>query len=51
MGGEALVLRRLYAPVQGNGRSRKWEWVSWGARRGEYIGEERKLERGIVFEM
>jgi hypothetical protein len=26
-----LVLRRLYAPVQGNARARKWEWVGWGA--------------------
>ena len=22
-----LVLRRSYAPVQGNARARKWEWV------------------------
>jgi hypothetical protein len=26
-----LVLQRLYAPVQGNVRARKREWVSWGA--------------------
>jgi hypothetical protein len=26
-----LVLRRSYAPVQGNARARKWEWVGWGA--------------------
>jgi hypothetical protein len=26
-----LVLQRLYAPVQGNARSRKREWVGWGA--------------------
>ena len=27
----ALVLPRLYAPVQGNARARKREWVGWGA--------------------
>jgi hypothetical protein len=26
-----LVLRRSYAPVQGNARARKQEWVGWGA--------------------
>ena len=25
-----LVLQRLYAPVQGNARARKQEWVGWG---------------------
>jgi hypothetical protein len=25
-----LVLRRLYAPVQGNARARKLEWMGWG---------------------
>jgi hypothetical protein len=29
-----LVLRRLYAPVNGNARARKQEWVVWGARWG-----------------
>jgi hypothetical protein len=33
-----LVLQRLYAPVQGNGRAMKQEWVGWGAGRGEGIG-------------
>jgi hypothetical protein len=28
---ESLVLQRLYAPVQGNARARKREWVGWGA--------------------
>jgi hypothetical protein len=32
-----LVLRRSYAPVQGNARARKWEWVGWGAGQGEGI--------------
>ena len=32
-----LVLQRLYAPVQGNARARKWEWVGWGAGQGEGI--------------
>jgi hypothetical protein len=35
----ALVLRRLYAPVQGNARARKWEWVGRGAGQGEDIGD------------
>ena len=30
MGGGALGL----APVQGNARIRKWEWVGWGAEGG-----------------
>ena len=34
-----LVLRRLYAPVHGNGRARKQEWVSWGERQGEGIDD------------
>jgi hypothetical protein len=34
-----LVLRRSYAPVQGNASARKWEWVGWGAGQGEGIGD------------
>jgi hypothetical protein len=34
-----LVLQTLYAPVQGNARAKKWEWVSRGAGRGEGIGD------------
>jgi hypothetical protein len=26
-----LVLQTLYAPVQGNARTKKWEWVGRGA--------------------
>jgi hypothetical protein len=26
-----LVLQTLYAPVQGNARAKKWEWVGMGA--------------------
>ena len=37
--GKPLVLQRLYAPVQGNARARNQEWVGWGARRGEVIGD------------
>jgi hypothetical protein len=33
-----LVLSRSYAPKQGNARSRKQEWVGWGARWQEGIG-------------
>jgi hypothetical protein len=33
-----LVLRRSYAPVQGNARTRKQEWVGWGAGTGEGVG-------------
>ena len=32
-----LVLRRLYAPVQGNARARKQEWVGWGTGQGDGI--------------
>jgi hypothetical protein len=34
MGGEVLGLGKKYAPVQGNARAKKWEWVGWGARSG-----------------
>ena len=33
-----LGLTNLYAPVQGNTRAKKWEWVGRGARWGEVIG-------------
>jgi hypothetical protein len=33
-----LVLQTLYAPVQGNTRAKKWEWVGRGAGWGEGIG-------------
>jgi hypothetical protein len=36
-----LVLRRSYAPVQGNARARKQEGVGWGAGREEGIGDFR----------
>jgi hypothetical protein len=29
----------LYAPVQGNARARKQEWMGWGAGQGEGIGD------------
>jgi hypothetical protein len=32
-----LVLERLYAPIHGNARDRKWEWMGWGAGQGEGI--------------
>jgi hypothetical protein len=46
MGGEALGIAKIinsfflrsYAPVQGNARGRKGEWVGWGAAWGEGIG-------------
>jgi hypothetical protein len=40
-----LVFRRLYAPVQGNARDRKQEWMGWGAGLVESIGA-----LGIAFE-
>jgi hypothetical protein len=36
-----LVLQTLYAPVQGNARAKKWEWVGRGAGRREGIGNFR----------
>jgi hypothetical protein len=41
-------LTRLYAPIQGNARARKGEWVGWGAGqgRGRVYGT-----LGIAFEM
>ena len=37
----SLVLQRLYAPVEGNTRTKNQEWVGWGARWGECIGDFR----------
>jgi hypothetical protein len=34
----SLVLQRSYAPVEGNARVRKQEWVGSGAGQGEDIG-------------
>ena len=34
-----LVLRRLNAPILGNARAKKWEWVGWGAGWEEGIGD------------
>jgi hypothetical protein len=34
-----LVLQILYAPVQGNTKAKKWEWVGRGAGQGESIGD------------
>ena len=34
-----LVLQRFYAPVQGNARARKREWVGRGTGQGEGIGD------------
>jgi hypothetical protein len=36
-----LVLQCSYAPVQGNARARKQEWVGWGAGLAEGIGHFR----------
>jgi hypothetical protein len=34
-----LDLQTLYAPVQGNARAKKWEWVGRGVGWGEGMGE------------
>jgi hypothetical protein len=34
----SLVLQTLYAPIQGNARVKKWEWVGRGAGQAEGIG-------------
>jgi hypothetical protein len=40
MGEEALgLVKIIYAPIQGNARVKKWEWVDWGAGWGEGIGD------------
>jgi hypothetical protein len=31
--------QKSYAPVQGNARARKREWMGWGAGQGEGIGD------------
>jgi hypothetical protein len=40
-----LVLQTLYAPVQGNARAKKWEWVGRG------VGGRVWGTFGIAFEM
>jgi hypothetical protein len=32
-------MQTLYAPVQGNARAKKWEWVGRRAGQGEGIGD------------
>jgi hypothetical protein len=34
-------MQTLYAPIQGNTRAKKWEWVGRGAERGKGIGNFR----------
>ena len=34
-----LVLQTLYAPVQGNARAKKWEWMGRRVGQGESIGD------------
>jgi hypothetical protein len=47
-----LVLRRFYAPVQGNARARTQEWVCWGAGRGRGDrGLSERKGKEIAFEM
>ena len=53
-----LALQRLYAPIQGNTRARKREWVGWGAGLGRGRGGVVELgggrilgALGIAFEM
>jgi hypothetical protein len=36
--GDLIKLQSLYAPVQGNARAKKWEWVGKGVGGGEYGG-------------
>ena len=33
------LLQTLYAPVPGNAKAKKWEWMDKGAGRGEDIGD------------
>jgi hypothetical protein len=33
-----LDIAKMYAPIQGNARAKKWEWVGRGAGRREGIG-------------
>jgi hypothetical protein len=50
-------LLRLYAPVQGNARAKKQEWVGWGAGKGEDIGDmgialkAEKLHNNFTFQV
>jgi hypothetical protein len=38
MGGKALGLEKIYVPEQRNARTKKREWVGWGAGQWEGIG-------------
>ena len=46
-----LVLWKLYAPVKGNARANKQEWVGWWSGEREREFSEGKLEKGITLEM
>jgi hypothetical protein len=43
-----LVLQTLYAPVQGNARAKKQEWVGRGAEQREGIGN---FHQKVIFDM
>jgi hypothetical protein len=38
LGGEALDLAKIIAPVHWNDKARKQEWLGWGAGPGEGLG-------------
>jgi hypothetical protein len=40
-------MQTLYAPVQGNARAKKWEWVGRGTGQGEDIGNFQDSIRNI----
>jgi hypothetical protein len=36
-----IIMSTIYAPVQGNARAKRWEWVGRGAKQGQGIGDFR----------
>jgi hypothetical protein len=51
MGGEALGPVKALCPSIGECQDQEWEWVGWGAGTGDRGLLERKLGKGITFEM
>jgi hypothetical protein len=39
LGGQTLGLAKIICPITGNARASKQEWVGWGERVGEGIGD------------
>jgi hypothetical protein len=51
MGGEALGPVKVLCPSIGECQGQEWEWVDWGAGKGDRGFSEGKLGKRITFKM